>query len=49
MSLSQQFVDAMVKQRVVSRGQIQKWNSQHLRPAFRTILREPEELDHQKV
>jgi hypothetical protein len=43
-SLSRQFVDAMVKQRVVPVEQVQKWNSQLLRPAVRTILREPEEL-----
>lgn len=44
LGLSRQFVDAMVKQRVVPVEQIQKWNSQLSRPAYRTILREPEEL-----
>lgn len=42
--LSRQFVDAMVKQRVVSVEQIQKWNNQLPQPEYRTILREPMEL-----
>lgn len=43
LGLSRQFVDAMVKQRVVPVEQIQRWNNQLRRPSYRTILREPEE------
>ncbi len=41
LGLSRQFVDAMVKQEVVSVEQIQKWNSQLLQLQYKTILREP--------
>lgn len=44
LGLSRQFVDAMVKQKVVPVEQIQKWNSRLSQPEYRTILREPVEL-----
>ena len=44
LGLSRQFVDAMVKQRVVPVEQILKWNNQLSQPEYRTILREPMEL-----
>lgn len=44
LGLSRQFVDAMVKQRVVPVEQIQKWNNRLTQPEYRSILREPMEL-----
>ena len=41
LGLSRQFVDAMVKQRVVPVEQVQKWNSQLPQPEYKTLLREP--------
>jgi len=41
LGLSRQFVDAMVKQGVVSVEHIQKQNSQLIQPEYKAILREP--------